>query len=143
MREEIGHLERRAGGLGAAVDARLRLLARLGRDHAERHRDARLDRRQLEAARRLARDEVEVRRLPADDAAERDDAREAAGLRERERRQRQLERPGDGHDRDGVVLDVAVAERLQRVLEQGRRDVAVEPADDDGRRCDGSRADRR
>ena len=51
-------------GLAAAVEALLRLLARLGREDAERHGDPRLDRRQLETARRLARDEIEVRRLP-------------------------------------------------------------------------------
>ena len=47
VREEIGHLERRACGLGTAVDPRLRLLPRLARDETERYGDAGLDRCQL------------------------------------------------------------------------------------------------
>ena len=65
MREEIRHLERRAGGLGSAVDARLSLLDRFGRNDAEGHGDPCFDRRELETACCLACDEVEVRRLPS------------------------------------------------------------------------------
>ena len=57
LREDVGHLERRADSLGALVDARLGLLAVLGREDAERDRDAGLESRELEPARRLARDE--------------------------------------------------------------------------------------
>ena len=73
--EDVGHLERGARGLGALVALRaagtgLGLLAVVAGEHAEGDRDARLERGQLEPARGLAGDVVEVRRLAADDAAE-------------------------------------------------------------------------
>ena len=64
--------------------------------------------------------------LAADDAAERDDAREAAGLRERERGERQLERPGHGHDGHGLARDTRPVELLEGRREQAGRDLAVE-----------------
>src|SRR4051794_21419236 len=89
--EDVGHLERGASRLGALVEPLARLLLGVGGQHAERDRNARLQARELEPARRLARDELEVRRLAADDRAESDDARVAARLRQRHRGQRQLE----------------------------------------------------
>src|SRR5712691_12155797 len=50
LREQVGHLERAADGLGALVDARLGLLGRVAGQDAERDRDAGLERRQLETA---------------------------------------------------------------------------------------------
>ena len=80
--------------------------------------NAGLDRRELEPAGRLAGHVVEVRRLAADDAPERDDAGVAAGLGERHRRERQLERAGHGNDRDRVALDSRGIELLERPFEQ-------------------------
>src|SRR5918994_6856744 len=76
-RENVGHLEPRAGRVGALVapfpaGTGKGLLPRLAGQHPEGDRDARLERRQLEAARRLRRDVLEMRRLAADHAAERD-----------------------------------------------------------------------
>ena len=104
----------RAHRVGGAVDARLALLDRLDGEHAERNRDARLDRRELQPRRGLARDVVEVRRLAADDRAERDDAGVAARLRERHRGERQLERARHRHDGDRVRRDPGLLERLDR-----------------------------
>src|SRR5581483_10670656 len=61
--EQVGHLERGPGGLGALADPGLGLLAILDGQEPERHGDAGLDRRELQAARGLAGDEVEVWRL--------------------------------------------------------------------------------
>ncbi len=72
-----------------------------------------------------------MRRVAADHAAERDDAREAPRLREGHRRERQLERAGDGHHRDRAGVDAAGLELLERRVEQASGDLAVEPADDD------------
>ena len=94
MREDVGHLERAPDRLGALLDPRLGLLDPVEREDAEGDRDAGLERGELEPARGLARDVVEVRRVAADDAAERDDAGEAAGLRERRGGEGELERPG-------------------------------------------------
>ena len=91
MREQVGHLERAADGLGAFADTGLRLLDAIEREQAERDRDAGLEGRELEAAGGLARDVVEVRRIPANDASERDDAREPARLGERGRGKWELE----------------------------------------------------
>ena len=77
LREGVGHLERGSRRPGAAIDARLGLLGRVAGEQAERDGHAGLDPGQLEPARRLAGDEVEVRRLAADHAAERDHARVA------------------------------------------------------------------
>ena len=93
-----------------------------------------LDRGELQAARGLARDVVEVRRLAAHDRAERDDAGVAARLRERHRRERQLERARNRHDRDGVTADPG----RSSASSAGRAapgDLAVEARDDDGDRA--------
>src|SRR5207253_6718532 len=58
--------------------------------------------------------------------SERDDARVAARLRERHRRERELEGARHRHDRDGILRDARAAELLERRLEQPRGDLAVE-----------------
>src|SRR5262245_47220239 len=100
MCEQVRHLERTADRLRALADAGLRLLDAVERQDAERDGHTRLERGELEPARGLTRDVVEVRRVAADDTAERDDAREAARLGERRGGERELERPGHDHDRD-------------------------------------------
>ena len=99
LREDVGHLEAGAHGFGALVQPVVRLLCLLEREQAEGDRNAGLERRKLEPRRGLAGDEVEVRRVAADHAAERDDARVAACLRQRHGRDRQLERARHRHDR--------------------------------------------
>src|SRR5687768_6216632 len=103
MCEEIGHLERAANGLRTLGDPRFRLLDPIERQEAERDRDTRLERGELEAARCLAGDVVEVRRVAANDAAESDDAGEAPGFRERGGGEWELERAGNDHDRDRLL----------------------------------------
>jgi hypothetical protein len=66
-----------------------------------------------------------VRRLPANDAAERDDTRVAARLRERHRRERQLECPGHGHDGDRLPADARRIELAERGIQEPVRDLAV------------------
>src|SRR5215213_101118 len=129
--EDVGHLEPGANRLGPLLEPVVRLVCLLEREDAERDRDARLERRQLEPGRGLAGDEVEVRRVAADDAAEGDDAGVTARLRERHRRDRKLERARDRHDRDRVPGDAEGLELRERPLEQPAGDVAVEAADDD------------
>src|ERR1044072_8927213 len=75
LREDVRHLEPGAHRFGALLEPVVGPVGRvvlLERKHAERDRDARLERCELEAGRSLAGDEVEVRRVAADDAAERD-----------------------------------------------------------------------
>src|SRR5437899_10367010 len=72
LREEIRHLEGRAHRLRALVEPLLRLLRGVRGEHAERDRDAGLERGELEPARRLPRHVLEVRSLASDHAAERD-----------------------------------------------------------------------
>src|SRR5215207_240730 len=131
LREHVRHLEPGAYRLRALLEPVVRLVGLLERQHAEGDGDPRFERRKLEAGRGLARDEVEVRRIAADDAAECDDARVAARLRQRHRRYRQLERAGDGHHRDRIARDARRVELSERSLEQLARDSAVESADDD------------
>ena len=64
---------------------------------------------ELNAARCLTGDEVEVRGLTADHAAERDHARVPARLRERHRGERQLEGSRNRHDRDRRSLDPSLS----------------------------------
>ncbi len=115
--EDVSHLESGPHGVRSAVDPLLGLLARVHGQDAERDRHAGLERSELEAARRLARHVVEVRRLAADHAAERDHAGVAAGLRERHRGERELERAGNRHDHDRVARDTDLLELLERTLE--------------------------
>ena len=138
LREDVGHLERRCGPPRRPSRSASSACSRVvEREDAERDGHARLERGELEAARGLARDEVEVRRVAADDAAESDDAGVAAGLRERHRRERQLEGAGHRHDRDRIAGTPAALERAERALEQPVRDVAVEAGDDDADRAAG------
>src|SRR5204863_2383845 len=98
-------------------------------------RDAGLDPCELETRRALGRDEVEMRGLAAYDRPERDDARVTTCLRERHRRERQLERARHRQHRDPVVRDARRLERLERPAQELVRDAAVEPRDDDADRA--------
>src|ERR687885_1196447 len=125
-----------AGGLRALVPlaaARtlLRLRAVVAREDAEGHRDARLEARELEPARRLGGDVLEVRRVAADDAAERDHGRVAPSLREGHRSEWKLERSGHGHHVDALARDTRLGKGREGALEEPGRDVAVETTDDD------------
>src|SRR5206468_3359426 len=112
------------------ADPRLRLLDAVEREDSEGDGNARLERRELQAARGLARDVVEMRRVAADDAAERDDAGEATRLRERRRGERQLECAGYDHDRDRLLPHAGVPELGERAVEQLCRDLSVESRHD-------------
>ena len=113
-------------------DARLGLLSRVAREHAERDGDPGLQPRELEAAGRFGRDVVEVRRLAPDDAAECDHAEVPTRLRERHRSDRQLERSWYRDNRQLRARDADRVELGERRLEQFRRDVPVELRHDDG-----------
>jgi hypothetical protein len=73
-----------------------------------------------------------VRGLAADHAAERDEAREAPGLRERERGERKLERSGYRNDGHGLPRDARPFELFEGRREQAGRDLAVELRDEHG-----------
>ncbi len=105
--------------------------ARSSVEHSECDGNPRFDGCELQPARCLARHVVEVRRVAADHAAERDDAGETARLREGHGRQRQFERSGHGHHGDGVARDAERIELGQCGFEQSCRDVAVESRHDD------------
>ena len=134
LREDVGHLQRAAHGVGCTVDPLLGLLAVLDGQHAEGDRHPGLDRRQLEAARRLARDVVEMRRLTADHASECDDRRVAARLRQRHRGTGSSNAPGTGMiitaSRDSDLVELG-----ERPLQQRVGDLRVELADDDADRA--------
>ena len=131
LREDVGHLEGASHRICGPVDPLLCLLTVLDREDAERDRDTGLDRGQLKAARSLACDQVEMRRLTADHTAERDDARVPARLRESHRRQRKLEGSRDGHDHDRLARHADLLQLGERSLEQAIGDLAVVAADDD------------
>src|SRR4029450_13343165 len=138
MGEQIRHLERAADGLRARADTRLRLVETIEREDAERNGYAGLERGELETARSLARDVLEVRRVTSDVAAERDDAREAARCRERGRRERELEGARNDHDRDRVLTYPRRRELRERSVEQLGRDARVEPRHDPAHRAPAS-----
>ena len=127
MCEEIGRLERAANGLRTLADPCFGLLDPIERQEPERDRDTRLEGGELEAARCLAGDVVEVRRVAANDTAERHDAGEAPGLRERGRGQRKLERAGNDHDGDRLLSHARGRELGQRAVEKLGRDTTTEP----------------
>ena len=132
LREGVGHLERRSARRRAPCSTRASACSAVSQvSSAERDGDAGLDPRELEPARRLARDEVEVRRLAADHAAERDHAGVAPRLRERHRRERELERARHGHDENASRATPASSSSASARVEQPVRDLAVEAADDD------------
>ena len=139
-REQVGHLERRKRGLGALVSLRparalLRLPAAVAGEDAEGDGNTRLEPGELEPARGLAGDVLEVRRVAADHAAESDDAGVAPGLCKRHRAERELEGARDRHDVDPLLRHSGLGQRLKGALEESGRDVAVEAADDDADRA--------
>jgi hypothetical protein len=91
----------------APLPTRASLLDAVEREDTEGDGHSRLESGELKPARCLARDVVEVRRVAADDAAERDDAREAARLGKGRGGERELERPGHDHDRDRLLANAA------------------------------------
>ena len=72
-----------------------------------------------------------MRRLAADDRAERDDAGVAARLRERHRGERSSNAPGTGTTVTASGRDPGLLERLDRPGEHPVRQAAVEAGDDD------------
>jgi hypothetical protein len=126
------HLERASDRLCALGHPRLGLLGGVAGEDTEGNRHAGVESGQLEAARGLGGDVVEVGRLAADHAAEGDHAGVAAGLRERHRGERELERAGDGDDGHRVAVDACLRKLVERGLQQPPRDLAVEPRDHHG-----------
>src|SRR3990170_1106703 len=135
--DEPGHLDRGRGGLLAAVAhlaarAVPRLLLAERGDHAERRRHAGRERDLADAGGGLARDVLEVRRLPADHDAEAHDARVPARPGPVGRGLGQLE--GARHP---VALDAPRGpprrpERPERAVHEPLGDPLVEPGRDDG-----------
>src|SRR5574341_490086 len=134
--DEFRHLERRLGGLLAAVPdlatgARPRLLLAEGADDAEGDRHAGRQRDVADARRRLAHDVLEVRRLSTDHRAHARDAGVAARGRQVAGGLRQLEGARDPVDLHGVVRDPGPAKRAEGPLHQPLGDALVEPRRDD------------
>src|SRR5213075_3131988 len=129
--KRIGGLERRLHRLGALAQARQRLRFVVGGQDAEAYRDAVRERDVAQAARRFARDILEMRRLAPDHASERHDRVETLARRRGLGQHRQLERAGRPGDLDVGIRDPALAQRLARAVEQLRGDVLVKATDDD------------
>src|SRR3954452_7734396 len=107
------HAHHRMGGAFSLVAvvagrARQRLLHVLAGEDAERARDAGVELRLLDAARRLAAHVVVMVGLAADHRAEAGDAREAPGLPGPPRRKGELEGARDLEGVDGGRADTAV-----------------------------------
>src|SRR6266576_3081454 len=107
--ERVGGLERRLDRLGALAHACQRLRFGVGRQHAEPHRNPMRQRDVAQTTGCFPGDVLEVWRLPADHAAERDDRIEALTQRRGLSQHRQLERPGRPCDLDVPVRHAALA----------------------------------
>src|SRR5438552_3233650 len=134
--DPLGHRERGLGGLLApvphlATGARPRLLLAQRRHHAEGRWHAGGERHLADPGGRLARDELEVGCLAADDHADAHDARVAPGRREVLGGLRELERPRYPVDLDGVPGEARAAEHLERAVHETLRDALVEAGCDD------------
>jgi hypothetical protein len=76
--QHVGRFERRDGRVPALVAmyasrTRERLIHRIAREQSEADGDLRIDAHKCEPARRLASDEIKVRRVPTDNGAKRDE----------------------------------------------------------------------
>src|SRR5450631_1450175 len=111
--EQVGHLDRRLGGLGALIvlwtGAGQRLLLILRGQDAERDRHPRVELHLHDAGRRLSGNQLEVIGLAPYHASQADDRVVAALLRERQHRNRELERAW--HPVDVGVFNAMLFER--------------------------------
>src|SRR2546428_8326199 len=130
-RERVGGLGGRLHRLGTFADPRQRLSLGLRGEHAEPDRYAMCQRNVAEAARDLASDVFEMRRLAADHASQRHDRVEALTRGGGFRKHRQFEGAGRPRDFHVRVRDTGTAQRLARTVEQFRGDILVKPADHD------------
>src|SRR6266576_1374797 len=129
--ERRGGLEGRLHRLGTFVDSRQRLSLGLRGQHSESDGNAMRQRDVAESPRGFSGDVLEVRRLTADHAAERDDGIVALARGGRFRDDGKLERAGNRNDFDVFVGNSPAPERLPSALEQLGGDFFVKPADDD------------
>src|SRR5512141_2732980 len=109
-----------------------RLLERVGREHAEDHRDTGRLRPLADAERGLLGHVVEVRRLAPDHGAEADHRRVPAARRQAPRDERQLERAGNPREVDVLIGGALGTEALERARHELADDDLVEPGRDDG-----------
>src|SRR5262249_19612372 len=134
---EVRHLERGERGVAAAVAAALaaareRLLELPAGEHAEGDRDAGRLRGARDRVGGDAADVVVVVGLAADHRPEADDRVDVQPRDREARRLRELDRAGHLDDGDVAVGDAVRAQRLERALEEARRDEVVEAAAHDG-----------
>src|SRR5882724_100065 len=133
---QVRHLDRRGSRVPApvahlAARALGRLLGRLGGEDPEGDRDPGLRGDRSEAARHVGRDQIEVRRLAADEDAERHDRVVLLCVGEAPRDRRQLERSRHADDCDGGVLRAVARQAVDRPREEAGNQRLVEPARDD------------
>src|SRR5581483_4301489 len=122
--QEIRHLDRDERRFRALVRAFIRpralerLLERIHREHAERDRYAGLRADLRRTARAFARDIFEMRRVAANDGAERDQCVVFAAVRERLERDGDLERARHAHHLDVAPRGPVTRQRVQRAGEK-------------------------
>ena len=112
---------------GAAADAGERLFLVVRRQHSEDHRHPRVERDALDAAGRLRRHEVEVRRVAPDDGPEADDRFVVAVLGKGLRDDRKLETAWDLDGLEGVEVEAVCAQFVTTAIVQSPGYVRVKP----------------
>src|SRR6185312_7352022 len=129
--QDVGRLERRYSGIPALVSvypssASERLIHGVARQQPEADRDAGVDAHQREAARRLTRNEIEVRRIAPNDRAECDERIVASALARAPRGERQFPRAGHPDHIDVVERHLVRDQRLQGTVYERTCDRFVE-----------------
>ncbi len=114
-----------------------RLLGGVARDQTEPDRHAGVERRERHRPRGLGTDVLEVRRPPADHAAERGQRDVAARLRRLARQQAELEGAGCRDHVDVLGRDAGVAHGVERAVQELLDDLGVVAARDDRDACAG------
>src|SRR5664279_134047 len=128
--EKIHHLERGECRIPSLVSvcatgARLGLLERIRREQPEADRHIEVRTRIGDPARRLASDEVEVRRLAANHGAEHDERMVALGGEQGASGCRKLPRARHPHDIDVLARPAMPGERINRAVHQLLRDACL------------------
>ena len=126
------HLDGRLGRAPTGVTvpparAIQRLLASIGRQNSEDHRQPMIQPNPRQPGGALPGNKIKVRRLSANHRPQTNHRRDSPSSRQRLRRQRQLERPRNLANLHAILIDAQLRQSLSATRQQSLHDLAIKP----------------